>query len=124
MTAMVLALIALAYPVVAGRVYRKLGAPSRCDGWAKGRIFENDPFADPRRASVYRCVGPWDIITDKYGCAECWNYRRVVIRSLLWPLWPVIGIPALLFRAGAGTKVVAREPGVEREDPASAGEPR
>lgn len=91
----------LAYPVIAGMVFRAKGAPQRCDGSGRPREFEDMPNWDPRQAPVYRCEGPWSIISHQYGCRGCWAHRIAVRDAWLWPIAWVAYVPRRLFNAGA-----------------------
>ncbi len=101
MTTVIAILVAavLAYPVIAGRVFRWMGAPATCRG-------EGRDYKTPRLG----CDGPWDIIWATHSCADCQAYHRAKVGAWLWIFWPIRVLPHKLFNAGADTTATPKQP--------------
>lgn len=77
------------YALVAGIVFRHLGAPRRCNGKAKSLRYTSLP-----------CSGPHAFLSGDH-CRECGEVRSAIRRAWLWPLTLILLIPRTAFNAGA-----------------------
>lgn len=106
MSGILIAVGFLTYPVLAGLVYRRMGPHHEC--------FERrdrGPFAR------LECEGrvTSSLMGREFVCSACHERHWSAIKAWLFPLWPLYGIPARLFRIGSNvTAIPAAE--TEREE--------